>query len=114
VSLQFTYRTIANLFAGENPPPFIVIKDGPGQLYEDGTVAQAIESGHVVERKGITCLIRPKAATPATTREAMLTDALRGLLGIEEARIATGAFKPNAAAAARIQAARDALGYCKD
>jgi hypothetical protein len=36
-------------------------------------------------------------------------EALRGLLEIEEARIATGAFKPNAEAMLRIEAARAAL-----
>lgn len=40
---------------------------------------------------------------------AELTEALRGVMEIEEARLASGAFKPNAEAARRIQAGRDVL-----
>lgn len=77
------------------PPPLVARKfTGIGHLEETGY----IPAGSAEERE--------RAAQPPT---ADLLDALRGLLEIEDARIATGAFKPNADAQRRIDAARAAL-----
>jgi len=65
------------------------------------------KAGHAYHCMDCLELFCVQSHTPEPEDE--LRDALRGLLEIEDARIATGAFKPNVEGQRRIDAARSAL-----
>lgn len=59
--MAYNYRNIAALFASDRALPFIIIKAGPDQLYEEGTAAEAEAQGHRVTHTLTHSTIYPRA-----------------------------------------------------
>lgn len=79
--MAFNFKNIEAIFASNNPPPFIIIKAGPGHLYEEGTAAEAEVQGHRVTHTLTHSTIYPKPGHVASmyARELAMVDALRVL-----------------------------------